>query len=47
MDFSLSFEQETLIQSLTDFVEKELYPHENLVEELRTVPEDIAQEIRR
>ncbi|CAN7267258.1 acyl-CoA/acyl-ACP dehydrogenase [Rhizobium sp. LjRoot30] len=46
MDFSLSFEQEALVDSLREFVEKELYPHENIVEELRKVPEDIAQDIR-
>jgi acyl-CoA dehydrogenase len=46
MDFSLSFEQQTLVDSLREFVEKELYPHENLVEELRKVPDDIAQDIR-
>jgi acyl-CoA dehydrogenase len=47
MDFSLSFEQQALVDSLHEFVEKELYPHENIVEELRKVPEDIAQDIRR
>ncbi len=45
MDFSLTFEQQALIDSLAAFVEKELYPHENLVEELRRVPEDLAAEI--
>jgi acyl-CoA dehydrogenase len=47
MDFSLSFEQQALVDSLHEFVEKELYPHENIVEELRKVPEDIAQDVRR
>lgn len=46
MDFSLSFEQQALGESLTAFVEKELYPHEDIVEEMRGVPEDIAQDIR-
>jgi len=45
VDFSLTFEQQALIDSLAAFVEKELYPHENLVEELRRVPEDLAAEI--
>jgi acyl-CoA dehydrogenase len=47
MDFSLSFEQQALVDSLTEFVEKEMYPHENIVEELRKVPEEIAQDVRR
>lgn len=47
MDFSLSFEQQALVESLEEFVKKELYPHEALVEELRDVPDEIALEIRR
>lgn len=47
MDFALSFEQQALVNSLEEFCERELYPHENLVEELRYVPKEIAQEIRR
>ena len=47
MDFALSFEQQALIDSLEEFCKRELYPHENLVEELRAVPKEIAQEIRR
>ncbi|UVC10543.1 acyl-CoA/acyl-ACP dehydrogenase [Rhizobium sp. TH2] len=47
MDFSLSFEQQALVDSLTEFVEKEMYPHENIVEELRKVPDEIAKDIRR
>lgn len=46
MDFSLTFEQQALIDSLAEFVEKELYPHEDLVEQLRAVPPDIAQDIK-
>jgi len=45
VDFSLTFEQQALIDSLAAFVEKELYPHENLVEELRRVPDDLAKDI--
>jgi acyl-CoA dehydrogenase len=45
MDFSLSFEQDLLIQNLREFVENELQPHENIVEELRCVPADIARDI--
>ena len=47
MDFSLSFEQQALVDALTDFVRKELYPHEALVEELRAVPAEIAEDIKR
>lgn len=46
MDFSLGFEQQALVDSLTAFVERELYPHEDVVEKLRAVPEEIAQDIR-
>jgi acyl-CoA dehydrogenase len=47
MDFGLSFEQQALVDSLEEFNKRELYPHENLVEELRYVPDEIQQEIRR
>lgn len=46
MDFALTFEQQALVDSLEEFCKRELYPHEQLVEELRYVPEDIRQEIR-
>ncbi len=46
MDFSLSFEQQAIVDSLQKFVEKELYPHENTVEELRAVPDEISEDIR-
>lgn len=47
MDFSITFEQQALVDSLAAFVEKELYPHEAIVEELRAVPDEIAQDIQR
>ena len=47
MDFALSFEQQSLVDALEEFCKRELYPHENLVEELRYVPDEIRQEIRR
>jgi acyl-CoA dehydrogenase len=47
MDFALTFEQNALVEALTEFVEKELYPHEDVVEELRAVPPDIAADIKR
>ncbi|MEL4070097.1 acyl-CoA dehydrogenase family protein [Ochrobactrum sp. GPK 3] len=46
MDFSLSFEQQALIDSLEEFCKRELYPHENIVEELRYVPDEIKDEIK-
>ena len=47
MDFALSFEQQALVDSLEEFCKRELYQHEALVEELRYVPDEIKQEIRR
>lgn len=47
MDFTLTFEQKALIDSLTAFVEKELYPHEDIVEKLRMVPKEIADDVKR
>lgn len=47
MDFNLSFEQQALVESLSAFVEKELYPHEAIVEELRGIPDEIASDVKR
>lgn len=47
MDFALTFEQQALIESLAKFVETELYPHEEVVEDMRSVPEEIALDIKR
>jgi alkylation response protein AidB-like acyl-CoA dehydrogenase len=46
VDFTQTFEQQALTESLAAFVEKELYPHEDLVEELRHVPAELAKEIK-
>jgi acyl-CoA dehydrogenase len=46
VDFSFTFEQKSLVAALTAFVEKELYPHEDLVEELRAVPAEIVRDIK-
>ncbi|WP_421780170.1 acyl-CoA dehydrogenase family protein [Kiloniella litopenaei] len=46
MDFGLSQEQQMVVDTVRDFVEKELYPHENTVEELGYVPEELTKEIR-
>jgi acyl-CoA dehydrogenase len=47
VDFNLSFEQQALVESLSAFVEKELYPHEAIVEELRGIPDEIATDVKR
>ncbi|WP_085909727.1 acyl-CoA dehydrogenase family protein [Kiloniella majae] len=46
MDFGLSQEQQMVVDTVRDFVEKELYPHENTVEELGYVPPELTKEIR-
>ena len=46
MDFGLSQEQQMVVDTVRDFVEKELYPHENKVEELGYVPAELTKEIR-
>ena len=47
MDFALSSEQEMIVNTVRDFVETEIYPHEDLVERTGEVPHDLAQEIKR
>jgi acyl-CoA dehydrogenase len=46
VDFTTTFEQRALVGSLAKFVETELYPHEDLVEQRRSVPDDLAQDIK-
>ncbi|WP_417433514.1 acyl-CoA dehydrogenase family protein [Kiloniella sp.] len=46
MDFGLSEEQQMVVDTVRNFVEKELYPHENTVEELGYVPAELTKEIR-
>jgi acyl-CoA dehydrogenase len=46
MSFPISQEQRMLVESVRAFVEKELYPHEDLVERLDDVPEEIARDIQ-
>ncbi|WP_085906875.1 acyl-CoA dehydrogenase family protein [Kiloniella majae] len=46
MDFGLSQEQQMVVDTVRDFVEKELYLHENTVEELGYVPPELTKEIR-
>ncbi len=45
--FGLSEEQEMIVATVREFVEREIYPHEELVERTGEVPAEIAQEITR
>lgn len=47
MNFGLSEEQEMIVKTVRDFVETEIYPHENEVDRTGIVPPDLADEIRR
>lgn len=47
MDFGLSQEQEMIVETVRSFVEREIYPHEDLVEKLGEVPAEIAKDIKR
>lgn len=47
MQYGLTEEQEMIVSSVRSFVEKEIYPHEALVERSGEVPKEIADEIRR
>ncbi|MEN8748708.1 acyl-CoA dehydrogenase family protein [Marivita sp.] len=47
MNFGLSDEQEMIVSTVRDFVEREIYPHEAEVERTGEVPHDVAQEIKR
>lgn len=46
MDFALTEEQTLIVDTVRDFVERELYPHEDLVERLDDIPDEIAERIR-
>src|SRR6476620_12537729 len=46
MDFELSEEQRAIAATVRDFVARELVPHEDLVERLDAVPEELARDIR-
>ena len=47
MDLSLTDEQRLIAATMRDFVERELYPHEDEVERLDEVPGDVARAIRK
>ena len=46
MQYGLSEEQEMIASTVRSFVEKEIYPHEALVERTGEVPTEIAEEIK-
>src|SRR5262249_60935919 len=46
MDFALNEEQRAVVATVRDFVRRELVPHEDLVERLDAVPEELARQIR-
>ncbi|GLQ36112.1 acyl-CoA dehydrogenase [Amylibacter marinus] len=46
MDFELSNEQQMIVSTVRNFVEKEIYPHEAEVERTGTVPYELGQEIK-
>jgi len=47
VNFGLSEEQEMIVKTVRDFVETEIYPHENEVERTGIVPPDVAEDIKR
>jgi acyl-CoA dehydrogenase len=46
MDFGLDDERRAIVATVRDFVRRELVPHEDLVERLDEVPDELAREIR-
>jgi acyl-CoA dehydrogenase len=47
MDFSLSEEQQLIIKTTRDFVQRELYPHEKEVEETGELRDELHEELKR
>jgi len=47
MNFGLSAEQEMIVDTVRNFVETEIYPHENEVERTGIVPRELGEEIKR
>jgi acyl-CoA dehydrogenase len=46
IDFTLTDEQKTIVETVRDFVRRELMPHDDEVERLGYVPEELVTEIR-
>jgi acyl-CoA dehydrogenase len=47
VDFELTEEQRLIVETVRSFVDAELYPHEDLVETLDDVPDELAASIQR
>ena len=47
MDFGLTHEQEMIVSTVRNFVEKEIYPHEAEVERTGQVPRELGEAIKR
>ena len=47
MDFGLTNEQQMVVDTVRDFVERELYPHEETVEKKGRVPPELGEAIKR
>jgi len=47
MDFSLSEEQQMIVKTTRDFVERELYPHEAEIEETGVLRHDLRDELKK
>ena len=47
MEFGLSDEQEMIVSTVRSFVEKEIYPHEEMVDRTGSVPRELGEEIKR
>ncbi|WP_194095049.1 acyl-CoA dehydrogenase family protein [Marivivens aquimaris] len=46
MHFGLSEEQDMIVKTVRSFVEKEIYPHETMVERTGQVPHELGEEIK-
>ena len=46
MNFELTDEQQAIVDTTRTFTEKELIPHEELVEKLGNVPPDLVKQIK-
>ncbi len=47
MNFSPTEEQNMVIEAARTFVRRELLPHEDIVEELNRVPDDLFEQIKK
>ena len=47
MQFGLTEEQQMIVDTVRDFVEREVYPHEAEVEKQGFVPKELADDIKR